>query len=174
MWNVAFLSPENSGPFQLRHDHRHQALPAYSCFCAGKPGNKTMKTDHSEVWFVLGHSRVSHPGDGWKSVRAGTKLTKHNYENGLLIQGHSQVSAVFSKGFYNSTQCRNSTYIIILCFERWNYQENCAGRRWETGYFSGVALQKDNPKWQNCKVQNKQKETVHVQFMVYQVILVGW
>ena len=37
------------------------------------------------------------------------------------MQGHSQVSTVFSKGFYNSIQCE-TVHI------KWNYQEVC--RQW--------------------------------------------
>ena len=48
--------------------------------------------------------------------------TKHSKMQ-LSIQGHNQVSTVFSKGFYNSTQCGSGTYIIVLFFEKWNYQE---------------------------------------------------
>ena len=39
----------------------------------------------------------------------------------LLIQGHSQVSTVFSKGFSYSIHCGSGTY--LLCFEKWNYHE---------------------------------------------------
>ena len=36
----------------------------------------------------------------------------------IFIQGHSQASTVFSKDFYNSTQCGSGAYIhvIVLCF----------------------------------------------------------
>ena len=31
----------------------------------------------------------------------------------LFRQGHNQVSTVFSKGFYNSIQCRSGKYVIF-------------------------------------------------------------
>ena len=41
-------------------------------------------------------------------MRAGAKLTKHNCKN--------------TARFYNSIQCGSSTYIIVLCFQKWNFQ----------------------------------------------------
>ena len=41
-------------------------------------------------------------------------------------------SAVYTKtaqcfeGFYNNIQCGSGTYIIVLCVQRWDYQEVCA------------------------------------------------
>ena len=57
--------------------------------------------------------------------QAGCKLTNHNKIQ-LFRQRHSHVSTVFFKGFYSSTQCGSGTYIIVLCFLRWDYQEVCA------------------------------------------------
>ena len=56
--------------------------------------------------------------------QAGCKLTNHNKIQ-LFRQRHSHVSTVFFKGFYSSTQCGSGTYIIVLCFLRWDYQEVC-------------------------------------------------
>ena len=36
-------------------------------------------------------------------------------------------SMEFSKGFCNSIQSESSTYITVLCFQKWNFQYICAG-----------------------------------------------
>ena len=33
-------------------------------------------------------------------------------------------STVFSKGFYNGVQWGSGIHVIVLCFERWNYQKS--------------------------------------------------
>ena len=45
-------------------------------------------------------SLISRPGNGWKTVRVGTGLTKHNCKN-WRAQLFSKASTVFSKGLNN-------------------------------------------------------------------------
>ena len=66
----------------------------------------------------------------------------------LFRQEHNKVSAVFFKGFYNNIQCGSSTYIIVLCFQKWNYQEVCAvalsGKTFPTLEVGGQFFLQDN------------------------------
>ena len=76
-------------------------------------------------------------------MRVAAEVTKHNPKNSktqLLMLRHGQVSTVFSKASITVFCVEVLHYNnIVLCFQKWNYQEVCADGRWETGYFPAVA-----------------------------------
>ena len=52
--------------------------------------------------------------------------TKHIFKNTVKCSCLCKdMAKLFSKGFYNSNQCGSGTYIIVLCFQKRNYQEVC-------------------------------------------------
>ena len=75
-----------------------------------------------------------------KSVRVGAESTKHNCKNTVkhncLCKDMAKFLLWFPRLLYEHSVRKQHSIYTVLCFQKWNYREVCAGGRWETGYIS--------------------------------------